>query len=130
MIEYRKRFDEWNKRKKRIDDSNFVPLFSEREIWWCSIGENIGFEENGKNENFSRPVLILKKYNNDLFIGLAMTSQPKRNRFHYEISPESFVILSQQRALSGKRLIRQISTLSENKFSELIDKLIKLNFRK
>ena len=30
----------------------------------------MGFEEDGKNDNFVRPVLVLKKFNNDMFLGI------------------------------------------------------------
>jgi hypothetical protein len=30
--------------------------FREKEIWWACLGANIGFEQNGKNENFERPI--------------------------------------------------------------------------
>jgi mRNA interferase MazF len=46
------------------------PLFKERDIWWVSIGVNVGFEEDGKHEKFLRPVLILKKFNKELFLGI------------------------------------------------------------
>jgi mRNA interferase MazF len=48
------------------------PSFEEREIWWCHLGLNVGDEENGKNESFNRPVLILKKFNRNL----ALVAQP------------------------------------------------------
>lgn len=34
--------------------------FKERQIWWASIGQNIGVEANGKNKKYERPVIILK----------------------------------------------------------------------
>ena len=67
MTEYLFRFVEWTKLKIRLHiESKKIVYFYEREIWWASLGENIGFEQNGKDENFSRPVLILKKFNNHL----------------------------------------------------------------
>ncbi len=57
-----KDFDRWNNQKKVIQQlNNQGILFSEREVWWCALGENIGDEENGKNELFERPVLIIRK---------------------------------------------------------------------
>ena len=58
---------EWSKKKIEINNSNKYPrFFKEREIWWASIGSNVGSEEDGKNNDFERPVLILKKFNKDL----------------------------------------------------------------
>jgi mRNA interferase MazF len=37
------------------------PYFKNGEIWWCSIGENIGSEMYGKGEFYRRPVLVIRK---------------------------------------------------------------------
>ena len=49
-----KDFDKWNELKKKLHVRQERLLFHEREIWWCSLGVNIGFEENGKNEKTNR----------------------------------------------------------------------------
>jgi hypothetical protein len=61
----KKDFDGWIKKKKSLHESSKekAAYFYEREIWWCSIGINIGFEQDGKNEHFERPVLVLRKFN-------------------------------------------------------------------
>src|SRR3989344_2420314 len=58
-----KDFDSWNELKKKIeDDKNDPDKFpKEGEVWMCSLGRNIGFEQNGSGDNFSRPILIIKK---------------------------------------------------------------------
>ena len=48
-----KNFDDWNLVKKNLDKNCSNPTFQKREIWWCSIGLNIGHEENGKNKDYS-----------------------------------------------------------------------------
>ena len=54
-----KDFDSWNKEKKGLENvGHDILSFHEREIWWCSIGINLGDEQDGKNELFERPVLI------------------------------------------------------------------------
>jgi hypothetical protein len=58
-----KRFDDWNEYKKYLDISEKESVqFHEPEIWWCSIGINIGSEQNSGTDNFSRPVLIVRKW--------------------------------------------------------------------
>lgn len=47
-----KNFDEWNIIKKQIEKTDKIVEFSETEIWWTSIGLNIGDEEDGKNEKY------------------------------------------------------------------------------
>jgi len=61
--------DEWNKLKKDLSDRPFQPPnFKEREIWWISAGQNIGTELYGKGSDFSRPVIVIKKFGWDLFL--------------------------------------------------------------
>ena len=57
-----KRFSEWFGLKKKLHERQQTPpLISEREVWWASVGENVGSEVNGKSALFSRPVIIYKK---------------------------------------------------------------------
>ena len=54
----------WTRLKIRIhfQDIQERPYFKEREIWWVNLGVNVGFEQDGKGDNFERPILILKKF--------------------------------------------------------------------
>ena len=63
MINFIKRFTEWMTLKKQLDIRYRTPPdFKDGEVWWCHIGENVGSEISGKSDFFTRPVLILKKY--------------------------------------------------------------------
>jgi hypothetical protein len=64
-------YDSWNRKKKIIEAKKYYKYIKEREIWWCSAGLNIGDEQNGKNFNFERPFIIIKKFNRK-FIKLNM----------------------------------------------------------
>ncbi len=65
------KFIEWTKLKIRIQISEEEPVyFREKEIWWASLGVNIGYEQDGKNRNFERPVLVLKKFNKNILLAL------------------------------------------------------------
>lgn len=125
-MEYIKDFDNWNKKKKIIDQKEIPDgmFFNEREIWWGSLGLNIGYEQDGKNENFERPLLIIRKFNNDIVWALPLTTIAKDNKFHYKLkSSGSFVILSQVRLVSTKRFLRLVETINENEFNEIIIKI-------
>jgi len=39
-----KKFNEWNEVKKKIDLCEKSIIFKERDTFWVSIGENIGYE--------------------------------------------------------------------------------------
>ena len=108
---YYKNFDKWNSLKKELHKKRNIPFFHEREIWWCALGLNIGFEEDGKNENFERPVLIVRVFSREVLWVLPMTSQNKEGKYYYKFYYKSckyFVILSQLRLISSRRLLRKV----------------------
>ncbi len=81
----KKDFDSWNILKKDLQKSENKFFFHEREIWWCSIGVNVGFEQDGRSDTFERPVLVIKKFNQDIFLGLPMTSAQKDGAYYQKI---------------------------------------------
>lgn len=57
-----KRFFEWISLKKSLDSIIIDPPYvSDGEMWWASLGHNVGSEIDGKSRLFSRPVIIFKK---------------------------------------------------------------------
>ena len=122
-----KDFNRWNELKKELDVRNEKVLFHEREIWWCSLGVNIGFEENGKNEMFERPVLILRKFNKYVLWVLPLTRSIKDGGYYYKITQgdedNSVVILSQIRLISNKRLLRKMRMMNAAEFREISEKV-------
>ncbi len=60
---YVKNFDSWNLHKKSIHQNGVNKYYSQQEIWWCSLGTNIGFEEDGSGFVGERPVLIIRGFN-------------------------------------------------------------------
>ena len=119
-----KNFRRWHFLKEQLNKREKVIYFREREIWWCSLGLNVGFEEDGKNYRFERPVLILKKFSKDLFLALPTTTKNKENKYYYKFkngNRECSVILSQMRATSSKRLLRRIRKISPDDFENIKD---------
>jgi len=115
---YIKEFDRWNESKKLIDsrNENHISSFRERDIWWCSIGVNIGSEEDGKNTLFERPVLVLKKFNNRMAWIIPVTSRMKNGKYYFNFDNE-VVLLSHIRFVSVKRFNRFIKRISTYDFS-------------
>jgi|SRR3989344_453029 len=120
------KFTNWIKLKIKLhlgEDINFY--FKEREIWWASIGANVGSEIEGKNTNFERPVLVLKKFSKDMMWVLPLTSKHKESRYHHKIeyrNQEFNVVLSQLRTISSKRLLRKIRKISPVEFGIIRNK--------
>jgi mRNA interferase MazF len=127
-MEYKKDFDKWNIEKKIVDGKiiNRDLFFYAREIWWVSAGLNVGVEADGKNDNFERPMLIVKKFNSDMVWVLPLTTKGKKNKYYYKLEYEmikSWVVLSQIKTISTKRLLRKVGSISENDFKEVVSKL-------
>lgn len=125
-----KDFDEWNRKKKIIDEKFNSKFVKEREIWWCTTGVNIGDEQNGKNSLFERPILILKKFNKNLVLGVFLTSKHKKNIFNFSLDSQNNknAIVSQIRTISTKRLTRKIMKLGNRKFVKLLRYIKKIIF--
>jgi len=129
---YTKAFDEWNSAKKLADASDRQVFGYPREVWWCFLGVNIGAEIDGKNENFERPIIIMRVYNKETMLVLPTTGRAKTDRFHFPIeidaqNPETkesykktvYVKLTQARVISNKRLVRKIDVISEENFEKI-----------
>lgn len=117
-----KDFDAWNIQKKAINNSNKVHFFHEREVWWCSIGANIGFEEDGKGKAFFRPVLILKKYNRNHLLIVPLSSRIKKHPLRYTFmlqGKQQNALLSQLRVIDSKRLQRRMGRVSVGVFKKI-----------
>ncbi len=123
-------FDKWNGLKKKIaieiDKPNKFP--KEGEVWGCNLGKNIGFEQNGMGNNFFRPVLIIKRFNNHMFWCVPLSTKQKHLDFYFNfLDPHKnkvSAILGQIRLLSLKRLHRDMYQLDKN-----ILKAIKIKIR-
>jgi mRNA interferase MazF len=126
-----KDFDSWNIEKKNVDKKlvNRDLFFYAKEIWWCSAGLNIGVESNGKNENFERPMLIIRKFNSDMVWVLPLTTKEKKNIYHHKLEHEdikSWVVLSQIKTISSKRFLRKLGTISDSDFERVIAKVVNI----
>lgn len=128
--EYIKDFDGWHPLKKKIEKECRVPTIRQRDIWWCSIGVNIGVEQDGKNALYERPVLVVRKFNNRHFMGVPLTTQlkdfPLRHNVFYRSQGqvrEGQALLSQMRSYDAMRLTRHVAKLGTKQFKELMESI-------
>jgi mRNA interferase MazF len=125
-----KRFLEWIKAKIYINSQiRTGTVINEREVYWCALGENVGDEENGKGDMFRRPVLVFKKFNNNIFWGIPMSTKNKESFYYIKVTLrdiEQSVILSQLRLLGTKRLDTKIGYLSELDFLKIQDSIVNI----
>jgi mRNA interferase MazF len=123
------KFDEWNQNKKIIENKKNHPNCFPKtgEVWFSFLGKNIGAEQNGGNNNFSRPVLIVNKFNNQMFWVVPLSTKQKRFDFYYNFKDANdkkiSVILAQLKLMSIKRLERKISVVSKGDFDSIRKKL-------
>jgi mRNA-degrading endonuclease toxin of MazEF toxin-antitoxin module len=119
-----KDFDNWNDLKKKLEKREKFPSFKEREIWWISIGTNNGDELCGKSKLFSRPVLIVKKFNNHFFFGIPLSSVQKDNPYYFNFEfkgKKQSAIMCQAKPISVKRLSTKIGEI-EKELANAINK--------
>lgn len=126
-----KDFNDWHKLKTKLQETEDNLFFNVKDVWVCSVGLNLGDEEDGKNENYERPVLIIKKFNSKLFLALPITGSAKVNPYYYQFEYKgtpSSVILSQIRLLDKKRLLRKATVFPDDDFVEVMKRLKKVIF--
>ena len=133
-------FVKWVKVKVRIHISDNTYLsFKQREIWWANVGLNVGSEQNGKNDNFERPVLVLRKFGQQIFWGLPLTSKKKDSPYRVEIKYKEYyenmagelisaekdgiIVLNQLKTMSSKRLIRKMGVMAKKDFDVIREKI-------
>lgn len=116
----------WNIQKIDINRGDKNLFFHEREIWFASLGINIGFEQNGKGSNFLRPVLVIKMFNNKVLWCVPLTRRCKEGMyyFHFKLNGKTSVaILSQIKFIDSKRLQYKIGDIEKTDFTLIKEKL-------
>lgn len=127
-------YDRWNSVKKNTEKSNIKLGIRPIDIFWAKIGQNIGSEEYGKNKNFSRPVIVIRKLTSDLFIGIPIISTIKDNDYFHSFEYNNRVngivknsaMILQVRTYSIKRLMNKAGVINKDDFIKIIEKSKKL----
>lgn len=109
--------DRWNENKKQIALGGVLcDVFpKEGEVWICTLGRNIGREQNGNSRDFSRPVLVIKKFNNEMFWVVPLSTKQKPLDFYFNYTDPSgapvAAILAQMRLVGTRRFQRDMYVL-------------------
>ncbi len=120
-----KEFDEWNVTKKEINEESYRLLYQEREIWLAHVGVNVGIEQDGGWNNFIRPVLVFRKFNQKHFLAIPLTTKAKESSFGFDLGEitflkkRSWLTLTQIKAMDSKRLDRRLGRLPKRIFKEI-----------
>jgi mRNA-degrading endonuclease toxin of MazEF toxin-antitoxin module len=120
-----KEFTQWNTQKEHIHTEGVRKFYHVREIWWCSLGVNVGYEQDGSGEEYRRPVLILKGLSQDTCLIIPLTTSTQKHFLRPSIGTvggkEAHALLSQIRVIDTRRLVRKIEYLDIEMF-EIIRK--------
>lgn len=126
----KKDFGKWNNKKIIVNNTKSIPFFHEREIWFSFLGVNVGFEQDGQGDDFQRPVVIIKKFNNEIFWAIPLSKTEKRGKYYFAFPFNkeiiSVAILSQIKLIDAHRLAYKIGEIDEKNYVSLIKKLKEL----
>ena len=122
---HQKQFNDWILLKEALHfGEQSLPHVSERQIWWASIGENIGFEINGKSHLFSRPVIIFKKLSSGLYLVIPLTSQARTGSWYVPFQLKNklqVACLHQVRVVDYRRLSSRVGWLDDLDYRKVKD---------
>ena len=127
----KKNFADWFELKPAIHYKGILREFKEGDVWWCALGENVGIEINGKNKEFSRPVLVLKKLSKFGFFGIPLTSQDHKGTWYVPFvfkDKKQIAVLAQARVLSAYRLYEKMGSVPDSDLELVRDGFRKLYF--
>ncbi len=118
-----KNFERWFVKKREIQNQSQNKFYRPREIWWCYLGENIGFEQDGTGKEHQRPVLIIRAFSKYVCLIVPLTTSIKKNPYHVAIgmvdNKMAYAIISQIRLIDTRRLINRIAILNTQYFLEI-----------
>jgi mRNA interferase MazF len=119
----KKDFDNWNTQKKEIHNVGENKFYKTKEVWWCNLGINIGFEQDGSGELNERPVVILRGFSSQVCLIVPLTTSKKQNNYHFDLGvvgdSHAFAIISQIRLIDTKRLSNRITILNKDIFNSM-----------
>ena len=102
------------------DNQNFSRA---RGIRWCSLGINVGFEQDETSDLYRRPVLVIKRFSLHVCLVVPLTASTKKNPCHINVGVidgrEASVIVSQIRLIDTKRLHDRLAIFDRRKFEEI-----------
>jgi mRNA interferase MazF len=120
---------DWCKVKLFLWDKKSDVQFKEGEVWWCSVGINVGVEILGKGKDFERPILIFRKFGQNSFLGIPLTTQLKNGTWYVPTTvrgKEGRAALNQMRVFDKRRLINKIGVFGGENFLEIKKALLNL----
>lgn len=120
-------FIEWIHYKFKLNNLTRKHVIKQGEVYWCSLGANVGDEQNGKGIHFRRPVLVLKKFNNNIFLGIPLSTKNKNNKYYIQVTVKDVIqsaMISQLRVIDTKRLDEKIGYIGKNDLEKVKSEVV------
>lgn len=125
-----KDFSQWHGEKQKIHNENERLFYRAREVRWCSLGLNVGFESDGKGKGYTRPVLIIKGFSREVCWCVPLTTKHKKGIFYHGVhltdGQTRNALLSHLRLIDTKRLGILIGVVSAAELQEVKRAIIHL----
>jgi len=84
---------------------------------------NIGFEQDGSDIEYRRPVIILKGLSKQTCLIIPLTTSTNKHRLRPAIGlvedKEACALLSQMKVIDTKRLVKKIGNLDKKTFEDI-----------
>ena len=126
-MDFIKEIKRWLDLKIKLWTNDKGVVFRQGEIWWCSLGLNLGEEIFGKGKKFTRPVLVFKKLTSNSFMGLPLTTHGRKGSWYVELETggvKRWALLNQARILDKRRLTNKIGRVSNSNFQRVKKRFI------
>lgn len=127
---YIKNFFEWIGLKEKLHVKHCKPPYvNEGDIWWVSVGENVGSEINGKSSLFSRPVVILKKLAHGFYFVVPTTTQFREGTWFIGFRHKDKYMsacLHQARSIDYRRFYSKLGRLDDKDFIRVREGFLEL----
>ena len=124
-----KNYKNWMKVKTFVHNEAPIRTIKEGDVWWAAVGENVGVEIDGKNEKYSRPVVVLKKHGRLCFTGVPLTSKEHKGSWYVSFEFQNktqTAILIQTKLFDVKRLYERIGRIPNSDLKMIREKYIEL----
>ncbi|HEC32908.1 MAG TPA: type II toxin-antitoxin system PemK/MazF family toxin [Candidatus Kaiserbacteria bacterium] len=119
----KKDFDKWNKTKKVVNDYGLQKKYNTRDVWWCSLGINIGLEQDGTGDEYQRPVVVIKGLSKDTCLIVPLTTSPKEHSMRIPVGEvegkNASAIISQIRVVDTRRFVNKIDRIKIQYYEDI-----------
>lgn len=125
----------WAKLKSQIHNNiTKRELYHEGEIYWFYFGNNVGVEEDGKNELYSRPAIIVRGFSDALIWVIPLSRTKRSGRYYHTFKyrgrhgeQDSKALLSQMRPFDTGRISgHSIGRVTRDTLDDIRAQIIKL----